>query len=586
MSNEQNQMNNSENSNIKAYWQNFRERFLHPLFCRLSASFKQRNFRRLLSFALTLVGLVTSFAIIFQALMAYEGQQHSWVTGFYWTLSTMSTLGYGDISFTSDPGRLFSILVLLSGMIFLLILLPFAFIELFYEPWMKSREANLVPRSVAANLQGHIILTFYDPVASALIEKLTHYKYPYVVILPELEEVADLGEKGINAIYGELNDPETFRKARVERAVLVATTRPDIVNTSVAFTVRGITDKTRIIATARESASVEILKLAGCNRVLDISMLMAEALARRAIGGDQFTHVVGQIDDLLIAEVAASRTTLVGKPYQQAQWDTSVSIVGFWARGNFEVGQPESIIEANTVLVMAGSRQQLNEFNSGFQAEAAESQSNPVIIIGGGRVGRATAAALKRRGIDYRIVEQLQERTLDSEHYIHGSGADKSVLQRAGIESSPTVIITTRDDETNIYLTIFCRLLRPDIQIISRSSLDRNVAALHRAGSDIVMSYASMGSNALFNLLQRSDLLMIAEGLDVFKVPVPKELAGKNLIEANIRQRTNCSVIGIDHEDKTTTNPGPESVLPSDGEVVLIGTPAGEAEFLRIFSDR
>ena len=586
MTSEKNKMSNSENNSIKVRWQNFRERFLYQLLRSLSASLKQRNFRRLSSYILTLIGLVTGFAIIFQALMAYEGQQHSWVTGFYWTLSTMSTLGYGDISFTSDPGRLFSILVLLSGMIFLLVLLPFAFIELFYEPWMKSREADLVPRSVPANMQGHIILTFYDPVASALIEKLTHFNYPYVVILSELEEVAVLGEKGIHAIYGELNDPETYRRARVERAVLVATTRPDIVNTSVTFTVRGITDKTRIIATARESASVDILKLAGCNRVLDLSMLMAEALARRALGGDQLTHVVGQIDDLLIAEVVASRTTLVGKPYQQAQSETSVSIVGFWARGNFEIGQPESIIEANTVLVMAGSRQQLNEFDKDFQAEVTTSQSSPVIIIGGGRVGRATAAALKRRGIDYCIVEQLKERAPDTKHYIHGSGADKSILQRAGIESSPTVIITTRDDETNIYLTIFCRLLRSDIQIISRSSLDRNVAALHRAGSDIVMSYASMGSNALFNLLQRSDLLMIAEGLDVFKVPVPKELAGKNLVEANIRQRTNCSVIGIDYEDKTTTNPGPDTVLPSDGEVVLIGTPDGEAEFLRIFSDR
>jgi Trk K+ transport system NAD-binding subunit len=158
------------------------------------------------------------------------------------------------------------------------------------------------------------------------------------------------------------------------------------------------------------------------------------------------------------------------------------------------------------------------------------------------------------------------------------------VLQRAGIEEAPTVIITTRDDETNIYLTIFCRLLRPDIQIISRSSLERNVSVLNRAGSDIVMSYASMGSNALFNLLQRSDLLMIAEGLDVFKVPVPRELAGKRLTELNLRQLTNCSIIGIDFDDSTMTNPGPDFELPAAGEIVLIGTPAGEAEFLRLFS--
>ena len=578
-------MNSEEKTNLKARWENYRLHFMDLISRLVSLIARQRHFHALLRFIFILLGLVTIFAVIFQLLMAYEEQRHSWITGFYWTMSTMSTLGYGDITFTSDPGRLFSILVLLSGMIFLLVLLPFTFIELFYEPWIESRAASRVPRSVAAEMQGHVILTFYDPVASALIDKLTQFNYPYVVILPELDEVERLDEKGIRVIYGELNDPETYRCAGVERAVLVATTRPDVVNTSVTFTVRGITDKTRIIATAREDASHEILKLAGCNRVLDLSRVMAEALARRAIGGDQFTHVVGQIDDLLIAEVVASRTTLVGKNYLQAQTETSVSIVGFWARGNFEIGQPESTIEANSVLVMAGSREQLKEFDALYQAVSAPTQSRPVIIIGGGRVGRATAAALKRRGIEYLIVEQSMERIPDAEFYVHGSGADRSVLQRAGIEDAPTVIITTRDDETNIYLTIFCRLLRPDIQIIGRSSLERNVAALHRAGSDIVMSYASMGSNALFNLLQRSDLLMVAEGLDVFKVPVPKALAGKSLAEVNLRERTNCSVIGIDSEDRTMTSPGPDSILPAAGEIVLIGTPAGEAEFLRLFAN-
>lgn len=515
--------------------------------------------------------------------MTYEGQQHSLVSGFYWTLSTMSTLGYGDISFTTDLGRIFSIIVLLSGIIFLIVLLPFTVVELLYEPWIQARAAKLVPRNVADDMQGHVILTFYSPVASALISKLSQFNYPYVIVLPELEEVTRLGDKGIVAIYGELNDPETFLRARVEHAALVATTRPDIINTSVVFTVRGITAKTPVIATARDDASIEVLKLAGCSRVLDLTRLMAEALARRAIGGRHLTHVIGQIDDLLIAEVNASYTTLVGKPYLHAQSETSASIVGFWARGNFEIGQPESTIEANTVLVMAGSRQQFDEFDVLYRARTAPVQSTPVIIIGGGRVGRSTAAALKRRGIDYCIVELLEERILDPEKYIHGSGADKSVLQRAGINAAHTLIITTHDDEINIYLTIFCRLLRPDIQIISRSTLDRNVAALHRAGSDIVMSYASMGSDALFNLLQRSDLLMIAEGLDVFKVPVPECLAGKALVDANFRQQTQCSVIGIDNHVQTMTNPGPDTVLPIDGEMVLIGSPAGKTEFLRLF---
>jgi voltage-gated potassium channel len=550
---------------------------------RLALLFKRRNVRSLSRFVFVLLSLVTTFAVLFKLLMAYEGQQHSWITGFYWTLTTMSTLGYGDVAFATDIGRVFSIIVLLSGMIFMLVLLPFTFIELFYEPWMEARAASRVPRSVPKDMAGHVIMTFYGPVVMALIPKLVQFKYPYVVILPELEDVLALSDQGINVIHGELNDPKTFQLARVEHAAMVATTRHDIANTTVVFTVRGIAAKILVIATARDTAAVEVLKLAGCNRVLDLTHLMAEALARRAIGGKQFSHVVGRIDDLLIAEVDASQTTLVGMGYSEAQHKTSVSIVGFWARGSFEVGQPESIIEANTVLVMAGSSQQIKEFNEGYKNKTTVQKWAPVIIVGGGRVGRATAAALKRRNIHSLIVENIKDRILDPDSYIHGSAADRAVLQKAGIEKAPTVIITTRDDETNIYLTIFCRLLRPDIQIISRSTLERNVAGLHRAGSDIVMSYASMGANALFNLLQRSDLLMIAEGLNVFKIPVPTQLAGKTLSEANIRHQTGCSVIGIDSDEKTMTNPGPDSKLPANGEMVLIGTPAGETEFLRCF---
>jgi Trk K+ transport system NAD-binding subunit len=325
------------------------------------------------------------------------------------------------------------------------------------------------------------------------------------------------------------------------------------------------------------------LKLAGANRVLDLTRLMAESLARRVSDGANISHVIGKIDDLLIAEVDSGRTSLIGKGYLEAQRLTSVSIVGFWARGSFEIGQADSVIKENTLLVMAGSRDQLKEFDANFQTEVVQPPPNPVIIIGGGRVGRASAAALKRRGVEYRIVEKSEERLLEPEIYIHGSAGDKSVLQLAGIETARTVIITTADDETNIYLTIFCRLLRPDIQIICRTTFERNLAAMHRAGCDMALSYTSLGANALFNLLHRVDLLMVAEGLDVFKVPVPEELVGKTLAEADLRQRTNCSVIGIDSHDKTTTNPGLDYRLPEEGEIVLIGTPESEMEFLKLY---
>ena len=100
----------------------------------------QANIRSLLKYLLTLASLITVYAIIFHIIkVQVEGEQHSWITGFYWTLVVMTTLGFGDITFTSDIGRLFSIIVLLSGVVLLLVMLPFLFISLFYAPWLEAR---------------------------------------------------------------------------------------------------------------------------------------------------------------------------------------------------------------------------------------------------------------------------------------------------------------------------------------------------------------------------------------------------------------------------------------------------------------
>jgi len=44
-------------------------------------------------------------------------QDHSRVTGFYWMLTVMSTLGFGDVTFESDMGRGFLMVVLVSAMV-------------------------------------------------------------------------------------------------------------------------------------------------------------------------------------------------------------------------------------------------------------------------------------------------------------------------------------------------------------------------------------------------------------------------------------------------------------------------------------
>ncbi len=541
----------------------------------------RRNLMVLLRIVLVFLGLVAAYSVLFHVLMKWEGQDHSWMTGVYWTLVVMSTLGFGDITFTSDIGRLFSVVVLMSGTIFLLILLPFTFIQFFYAPWLEAQAAARAPRSLPPETSRHVILTSYGPVEAALIRRLNQFQYDYVVLAPDVTEAVALSDRGVRVMVGDIDDPDTYRRARVAQAALVAATRADTVNSNIAFTVREISEQVPIIATAESPASADVLELAGCHRVLQLGETLGQLFARRVIGRDAKSHVIGQFDELLIAEATAANTPLVGRTIRQINLreHVNVNIIGVWQRGRFEIPGPDTPITANTVLVLAGSRPQLDAYDALFCIY--NYSPAPVVILGGGRVGSATARALESEGIDYRVVEQHPEPAIRPERHVLGDAAELEVLQRAGIMGSSTVVVTTRDDDMNVYLTIYCRRLRPDIQILSRATQERNITTLHRAGADIVLSYASLGANAMFNLLKRSDVLLVAEGLDVIKVPIPPSLAGKSILDAGIRHHTGCSVVAVAQNGQTDVNPDVSQPLPFDSEMIIIGDADSHDRFFR-----
>jgi len=544
----------------------------------------RRNLRLLSRFILLLAAMVVVYSVLFHVLMLAEGQtQHSWLTGFYWTLTVMSTLGFGDITFHSDIGRFFSVVVLISGVMFLLVVLPFTFIEFFYAPWLEAQRQRRAPRQVPEGTHDHVILTNYDPVVLALIERLKSYGRPYYLLEPDLTRALELHDRGISVLVGERDDVRTYERMQVDRAAIVVATADDHMNSNIAFTVREASETVPIVTFARAADSVDVLQLAGSNHVLQLTEMLGRSLARRTVAGDVRANVIGRFGDLLIAEAPISGTPMIGRTLADG-WlrnATGLTVVGLWERGKFDVPHPTKVLESTTVLVLAGSESQFGKFTE--LTAIYNLPDVPVLILGGGRVGRAAARALAERGIEYRIVEQDPSRVKDPEKTVGGSAADLQVREAAGVRESPTAIVTTSDDATNIYLTIYCRRLRPDMQIISRSNLERNVSTLHRAGADFVMSYASMGAGAVFNLLEQDDVVMIAEGLDVFRCPVPRELAGKTLRDAGVREKTGCSVLAIEMNGETIVNPPPDVPLPEDegAELIVIGTTEGERAFFK-----
>ena len=549
----------------------------------LESRTSRKNLRSLGKLLLVLLVLIVIYSVLFHVIMELEGQRHSWVTGFYWTLTVMTTLGFGDITFHGDVGRMFSVVVLTSGVAFMLVLLPFTFIEFFYAPWMRAQTAARAPRSLPRTARGHVILTNYGALATALIPLLEKYGHPYVVLCPTLQEALDFEERGVRVAVGDLDDPETYRRMRLDQAAMLVTTRTDVINTNATFTARELSEDVTIVASATSDAARDVLELAGATMVLRQEEMMGSALARRVSIHDSDARVIGHLDEFLIAEASAFGTPLPGQTLGESglRANTGVGVIGVWNHGALEIVDRDTMITPETIFILAGTREQLDRYNAAYSN--TDAPPSRVIIIGGGRVGRSASNALKELGIQTTIIEKIAERVAGHPEAVIGDATQMDVLKKAGVREATTLIITTHDDDLNVTLTIFFRKLRHNWQILCRSNLDRNVKTLSRAGADLVLSYASMGANTVYSLMRGGGHLLLAEGLSVFPVAIPPALAGRSLGKSKVRTKTGCTVIAVDSEGRREMNPGLDFVMPKEGRMYLVGTLEAEDKFLELF---
>ena len=547
------------------------------------------NLTALAKYFAFLVAMIAMYAVLFHLIMgSVEGRQHSWITGFYWTLVVMTTLGFGDITFTSDIGRLFSMIVLISGVVFLLVMLPFLFIRLFYAPWLESRVRLRAPRQARAGTTGHVIITEYDPVAVGLVKRLTAAGIPYFIVEPDAAKAARFVSDDLSVIAGDNDSRETYERLQTSGARLVVANCEDTANTNITLTVREVAPHVHIAAVVEEEDSVDILNLSGATTVLPLKHQLGESLANRVNTGRAEAHVIGSVHDVEVAELPVRDTLLAGVRVRDSRLRelTGLSVVGLWERGRLQPAFPHTEIRPDAVAVVAGSAGQIRALNTLIGGHGTTA---PVLVIGAGKVGQAAARALKQKSLVVYALDRDQHALASLAPHLDavyaGDAADRETIERAGIGRAASVLLTTNDDAMNIYLAVYCRKLNPTLRIVSRITHERNVEAIHRAGADFVLSYTTLGVDSIMSLVDGNATVMLGEGVRLFEVRVPRSLAGQPLTATGIGSRTGLSVVAIEENDRVTTQLTAETLLPPGGTLLMLGNSDQRRQFAHAFEE-
>lgn len=201
-----------------------------------------------------------------------------------------------------------------------------------------------------------------------------------------------------------------------------------------------------------------------------------------------------------------------------------------------------------------------------------------VLIIGGGKVGRALAERLADRGENVVLIEQDQEVVQTARNMgftvHHGDGADTSVLRSAGAANAKFVVAATGDDDVNLLVAQLANSKFDPESVLARANNPDNVEAFEELGVRTISSTIAT-AQALDNYIERPSMSNwmgeIGRSGDVQEVEVTAErLIGRTIREVGPELPDGCLVTLVSRNGDTTV-PNAEYTLQEGDRITIIG---------------
>lgn len=250
----------------------------------------------------------------------------------YMTVITVTTIGYGEIHPLSPAGRLFTIILIMGGVITatfaattLVEMLTSAEFHDYIRQRRRKRKLNQISQ--------HCIICGFGRMGRSLAKELKLRREPFIVIDQDPAAIERSHDLGLPGILGNAADERILREAGIERAVsLVAAANSDAENVFIILTARSMQPNLHLMARCNSEASVPKLEMAGANTVI-----LPYAIAGRRIA-QMLTHpnVTSFLDGVLefggeqmrLEEfIIAPGSPLAGLTLREAQLDATVLAV-------------------------------------------------------------------------------------------------------------------------------------------------------------------------------------------------------------------------------------------------------------------
>jgi voltage-gated potassium channel len=296
-----------------------------------------------------------------------------WFDAFYMTLTTMTTIGYGEIHPLSHVGRIFNsfliVLAVFSGG-FTIAMLSQALLQFEFGKALGRRRME----RELAKLTGHYIICGAGRVGRTVARELRARGQNIAFVEKDAERAEWALNEKIPVVLGSASSEESLRNARIDTAKgLVAAVSTDAENLYIVLTARGLRSDLKIIARASEEEAISKLLRAGASHVLSpyyfVGNRIAQLLLRpnvldfidTAFGTDRLDVEIGEVH-------IEAKSPLAGKTLGEAaiREQADVIILGIKPSEGTLIFNPapETLIRSGDTLIVIGSDAQMRKLES------------------------------------------------------------------------------------------------------------------------------------------------------------------------------------------------------------------------------
>lgn len=339
-------------------------------------------------FELGTLAIFVSFIVVTasSAIYIFEANSNPAIVDFfdaiYWSLVTISTVGYGDITPTSTPGMVITMVLIVLG-VAVLAFLTSIIVSAFSEKLSELKENRVFAE--IEKMREYILICGYGRVGE-VVAKMLHDDNEKIVIVDTDEEKIELVKsRGMKGICGDASKSKLLQELGIAENVtqVICATDSDVMNIFITLTARSLNKKIRIISRVIKKSNKKKFMLAGADFAFSpyeivgvmgveyVSQPMAyEALDGMLTGnkGVEFkpvkvlknsTYVHTKVEDLGLGE---KRLILFG--ITRRTTEKIEGIKSYMVEGKMFYFNPpaEFILEGDDMLILLGRRHHLDKF--------------------------------------------------------------------------------------------------------------------------------------------------------------------------------------------------------------------------------